>query len=158
MEFKELETELKIVGAFMANILIAEIVAKGKVASGNLRDSVEYQIARTENSYQVDLLADRYINNVSDGRKKGYPKSKEDQGFLENLIKWVLIKGKASDDKSARAAAWAIRESIFQKGIPATNIIEFAIEQIDRQIDEMVTAAIDKDIKNHFNEMFNKLG
>jgi hypothetical protein len=157
MEFKELETELNIVGAFMANILIAEIVAKGKVASGNLRDSVEYQIARTENSYQVDLLADRYINNVSDGRKKGYPNG-GDGSFLKALIEWVKIKSIESDDKKAKAAAWAIREAIFKRGIPATNIIEFAIEQIDRQIDEMVTAAIDKDIKNHFNEMFNKLG
>jgi hypothetical protein len=157
MEFKELETELNIVGAFMANILIAEIVAKGKVASGNLRDSVEYQITRTENSYQVDLLADRYINNVSDGRKKGYPNG-GDGSFLKALIEWVKIKSIESDDKKAKAAAWAIREAIFKRGIPATNIIEFAIEQIDRQIDEMVTAAIDKDIKNHFNEMFNKLG
>jgi hypothetical protein len=157
MEFKELETELNIVGAFMANILIAEIVAKGKVASGNLRDSVEYQIARTENSYQVDLLADRYINNVSDGRKAGYPNG-GDGSFLKALIEWVKIKSIESDDKKAKAAAWAIREAIFKRGIPATNIIEFAIEQIDRQIDEMVTAAIDRDIKNHFNEMFNKLG
>jgi hypothetical protein len=157
MEFKELETELNIVGAFMANILIAEIVAKGKVASGNLRDSVEYQIARTENSYQVDLLADRYINNVSDGRKKGYPNG-GDGSFLKALIEWVKIKSIESDDKKAKAAAWAIREAIFKRGIPATNIIEFAIEQIDRQIDEMVTAALDRDIKNHFNEMFNKLG
>jgi hypothetical protein len=157
MEFKELETELNIVGAFMANILIAEIVAKGKVASGQLRDSVEYVITKTENSYQVDLLADRYINNVSDGRKKGYPNG-GDGSFLKALIEWVKIKSIESDDKKAKAAAWAIRESIFQKGIPATNIIEFAIEQIDRQIDEMVTAAIDRDIKNHFNEMFNKLG
>jgi hypothetical protein len=157
MEFKELETELNIVGAFMANILIAEIVAKGKVASGQLRDSVEYQITRTENSYQVDLLADRYINNVSDGRKKGYPNG-GDGSFLKALIEWVKIKSIESDDKKAKAAAWAIREAIFKRGIPATNIIEFAIEQIDRQIDEMVTAAIDRDIKNHFNEMFNKLG
>ena len=157
MEFKELETELNIVGAFMANILIAEIVAKGKVASGNLRDSVEYVITRTENSYQVDLLADRYINNVSDGRKAGYPNG-GDGSFLKALIEWVKIKSIESDDKKAKAAAWAIREAIFKRGIPATNIIEFAIEQIDRQIDEMVTAAIDRDIKNHFNEMFNKLG
>jgi len=157
MEFKELETELNIVGAFMANILIAEIVAKGKVASGQLRDSVEYQITRTENSYQVDLLADRYINNVSDGRKAGYPNG-GDGSFLKALIEWVKVKSIESDDKKAKAAAWAIREAIFKRGIPATNIIEFAIEQIDRQIDEMVTAAIDKDIKNHFNEMFNKLG
>ena len=157
MEFKELETELNIVGAFMANILIAEIVAKGKVASGQLRDSVEYVITRTENSYQVDLLADRYINNVSDGRKAGYPNG-GDGSFLKALIEWVKIKSIESDDKKAKAAAWAIREAIFKRGIPATNIIEFAIEQIDRQIDEMVTAAIDRDIKNHFNEMFNKLG
>jgi hypothetical protein len=157
MEFKELETELNRVGAFMANILIAEIVAKGKVASGQLRDSVEYVITRTENSYQVDLLADRYINNVSDGRKAGDP-SGGDGSFLKALIEWVKIKGLESDDKKVKSAAWAIREAIFKRGIPATNIIEFAIEQIERQIDEMVTAALDKDIKNHFNEMFNKLG
>ena len=157
MEFKELQTELEIVGAFMANILIAEIVAKGKVASGNLRDSVEYVISRTENSYKVDLLADRYITNVSDGRKAGYPNG-GDGSFLKALIEWVKIKGLESDDKKVKSAAWAIRESIFQKGIPATNIIEFAIEQIERQIDEMVTAALDKDIKNHFNKMFEKLG
>jgi hypothetical protein len=157
MEFKELQTELEIVGAFMANILIAEIVAKKKVASGQLRDSVEYVISRTENSYKVDLLADRYITNVSEGRKAGYPNG-GDGSFLKALIEWVKIKGLESDDKKVKSAAWAIREAIFKRGIPATNIIEFAIEQIERQIDDMVTAALDKDIKNHFNQMFEKLG
>jgi hypothetical protein len=158
MELKELEKELEIVGAFMANILIAEIYAKGKVASGNLVKSVEFEVVNKGNKYVVDLLADRYIINVSEGRKAGYPKSKENKGFVEALIKWVIIKGKASDSKSALGAALAIREAIFKRGIPPTNIIEFAIEEIDKQVDAMVREAIGKDIERHFDDMFQRLG
>ena len=157
MELKELEKELEIVGAFMANILIAEIYAKGKVASGNLVKSVEFEVRQKGNNYVVDLLADRYIINVSKGRKAGYPNG-GDGSFLKALIDWVKIKSIETDDKKAKAAAWAIRESIFKKGIPPTNIIEFAIEEIDKQVDAMVREALGKDIERHFDDMFQRLG
>lgn len=152
MELKELQTELEIVGQFMANILVAEIVAKGKVATGGLRDSVEYKIVRTPNSYAVELYADSYIENVDKGRKAGYP-SGGDGSFLRALIEWVKVKGIESDNKAAVRAAWAIRESIFKKGIPPTNIIEFAIEEIERNIDEMVIQALSKDIEDYFDNL-----
>lgn len=158
MLLTNLQKELEIVGAFMANVLIAELQAKGKVASGNLVDSVEFEIVNKGDKFVVDLLADRYIINVSEGRKAGYPKSKENKGFVEALIKWVIIKGKASDSKSALSAALAIREAIFKRGIPATNVIEFAIEEIDKQVDAMVREAIFKDIKLHFDGLLDKLG
>lgn len=158
MVLTELEKELEIVGAFMANVLVAEIFAKGKVATGNLIDSVEYQVVNKGDKFVVDLLADRYIFNVSEGRRAGYPKSRENQGFVDALIKWVIAKGKASDNKSALGAALAIRESIFKKGIPPTNIIPFVIEEIDKQVDAMVREAIQRDIENHFDNLFNRLG
>lgn len=157
MELKELEKELEIVGAFMANVLIAEIYAKGKVASGNLVKSVEFEVRQKGNNYVVDLLADRYITNVSEGRKPGYPNG-GDGSFLKALIDWVKVKSIETEDKKAKAAAWAIRESIFKKGIPPTNIIEFAIEEIDKQVDAMVREALGKDIERHFDDMFQRLG
>ena len=157
MELKELEKELEIVGAFMANILIAEIYAKGKVASGNLVKSVEFEVVNKGNKYVVDLLADRYIINVSEGRKAGYPNG-GDGSFLKALIEWVKIKSIETEDKKVKAAAWAIREAIFKRGIPPTNIIEFAIEEIDKQVDAMVREALGKDIERHFDDMFQRLG
>ena len=152
MEFKDLTTELNIVCQFMANVLIAEIVAKGKVASGNLVNSVEYRIVRTPNSYAVEIFADGYIFNVDRGRKAGYP-SGGDGSFLKALIEWVKVKGLESDNKAAVRAAWAIRNAIFKRGIPATNIIEFAIEEIERNIDEMVIKALSKDIEDYFDNL-----
>lgn len=157
MVLTELEKELEIVGAFMANVLVAEIFAKGKVATGNLIDSVEYQVVNKGDKFVVDLLADRYIFNVSEGRRAGYPNG-GDGSFLRALIEWVKVKSIETDDKKARAAAWAIRESIFKKGIPPTNIIDFAIEEIDKQVDAKVREAIQRDIENHFDNLFNRLG
>jgi hypothetical protein len=152
MEFKELQTELKIVGQFMANILVAEIVAKGKVASGGLRDSVEYRIVRTPNSYAVELYAAGYIFPVSEGWKQNELIDSEGE-FLRSLTRWVLIKSKESNEKAARQAAWAIRNAIFERGIPATNIIEFAIKEIEKNIDEMVRQSITKDIEDYFDNL-----
>jgi len=89
------------VGAFMANILIAEIYAKGKVASGNLVKSVEFEVVNKGNKYVVDLLADRYIINVSEGRKAGYPNG-GDGSFLKALIEWVKIKSIETEDKKVK--------------------------------------------------------
>jgi len=156
MELANLRKELEIVGAFMANVLIAELYAKGKVASGNLVDSVEFQIVEKDDRVVVDLLADRYIINVSQGRKAGYP-SGGDGSFLKALIEWVKIKSIETEDKKVKAAAWAIREAIFKRGIPATNVIELAIEEIDKQVDAMVREAIFKDIKLHFDGVIDRL-
>ena len=152
MELKNLETELAIVGAFMENILSAQIVYAKKVASGALLNSVESKTVKTFSGLASELYAARYVVPVSTGRPAGYPPTFEDKGFLDALTKWVLIKGKESDAKKARTAAWLIRRKIFEKGIPPTNIIEFAIDEINKQIDDMVTEALTKDIEAAFDK------
>ena len=152
MELKNLETELDIVGAFMENVLSAQIVFAKKVASGALLNSVESKTVKTFSGLASELYAANYVYNVSAGREPGYPPTFDDKGFLDALTKWVLIKGKESDAKKARTVAWLIRRKIFEKGIPATNIIEFAIEEINKQIDEMVREALTKDIEAAFQK------
>ena len=151
MELKNLEKELDIVGAFMENVLSAQIVFAKKVASGALLNSVESKTVKTFSGLASELYAANYIEFVSSGRKAGFPNG-GDGAFLKALIDWVKVKGLETDDRKARSAAWAIRNAIFKRGIPATNIIEFAIEEINKQIDEMVTEALTKDIEAAFQK------
>jgi hypothetical protein len=151
MELKNLETELAIVGQFMENILSAQIVYAKKVASGALLNSVESKTVKTFGGYASELYAANYVDFVSSGRKAGFPNG-GDGSFLKALIEWVKVKGIESDDRKARSAAWAIRNAIFKRGIPPTNIIEFAIEEINKQIDDMVREALTKDIEAAFDK------
>jgi hypothetical protein len=149
---KELESQLNELGETVANIFKAEIKANGKVASGNLLNSIEYQVDIDSAAATVNILAADYFKYIVEGRKAGYP-SDGDGKFLENLIDWVKAKGLETDDKAATRAAYAIRESIFKNGIPPVDLLKFAEEQIDKLVTELVIEELNKEVENYIDKI-----
>jgi len=146
MTYKNVNDKLNDLGRLLVEIFKAQIRAQNKVASGNLLDSVEYQVEIGGNFSAVKVFAADYFRYIVEGRKAGYP-SGGDGSFLRNLIEWVRVRGLESDDKAIRSAAYAIRESIFKNGIPPVDLLAFAQKEIEREVDQQFTEALNKDVQ-----------
>ena len=114
-----------------------KIIKNKVVATGKLRDSINYRLITTETSVGFYLSAVDYWEFVEDGRKAGKAVP------ISPLKNWLLAKG-------LKASPYAISKSIQKKEIEAElffrqSLNEFEIDLI--RIDE----AIQKDI----NEMLN---
>lgn len=152
IDYKQVENELSAIGRFMVAVFEVEVVRLNKVATGGLRDSARFEVNFTDTGATVDFFAAFYAKFVNDGRKAEYPKTYEDQGFLQALVEWVLVKGKAKGNREAVQAAYFIRKHIFENGIPPVPILDNSIAIIEKEIqpllqrmfNEVLTTQIDK--------------
>jgi len=152
MEYPELKQQLDEIGNFIVEVFRAEIKANNKVASGNLLESIEYKVEFSEVAIKVQIFGANYFKYIVQGRKAGYP-SGGDGSFLRNLIDWVRVRGLETDDKAVVSAAYAIRESIFQKGIPPVDLLEFAEQEIDKYVTQNLLDAINKDVERVLDDI-----
>lgn len=137
MELNNLKIYLSEFGKQVTDSYRDKIIKNKVVATGKLRDSINYKVIATENSVGVYLSAVDYWEYVEYGRKAGKAVP------IAPLKNWLLAKG-------LKASPYAISKSIQKTGIKAKpffreSLNEFEIDLI--RIDE----AIQKDI----NEMLN---
>ena len=155
MRLEKTEAILKVVGQTAVELVQANIIARDKVATRNLFNSVNYKIERNNFSLDVNIYALQYFLSIVKGwQKKGLVSS--DGEFLRNLTRWVLIKGKASSPIEAQRAAWKIREHIFEKGIPPVDLLQFVREQLANDINNEVRKALREDINASFTQILTK--
>ena len=103
----------------------AELLAQKHNASGKLSDSVEVT-NRTENgTIFIEGAFLSYGKYVDLGRAKGVNKVP-----VQALIEWVKLKNIASGDE-AKSVAFAIREKIFQEGIPTRGSRQIASKRLN---------------------------
>jgi len=146
-----IENELNDIAEFIVEIFKAEIIAKGKVASGNLLNSVESVVTVGGSFASVDVFADKYFDYIVSGRKAGYP-SGGDGSFLRALIEWVKAKGLETDNKAATSAAYAIRESIFKNGVPAVDLVTFAEQEIEKKVTSLLIEGLNKEFEKQLDK------
>ena len=115
-----------------------------KIASSSLYNSVEVK----QNNDTLEVLMNQYWKYVQSGRlpgKKGVP--------LEAIEKWIgERKLKGRDDKGRfikkRSFAFAIQTNIKKFGIPPSNFLDVAIENImdDKRIIELLGDSVLEDL------------
>jgi hypothetical protein len=154
MKLDKTEAILKVVGQTAVELVQANIIARDKVATRNLFNSVNYKIERNNFSLDVNIYAAPYFNNIVAGWRKGTLSG--DGSFLINLIRWVKIKSIATSPIEAQRAAWKIREHIFEKGIPPVDLLQFVREQLANDIDNEVRKAIREDMNASFTQILTK--
>jgi hypothetical protein len=112
------------IGKNLKSRIIKILVAKGKVASGNLISSIEINTGVSDGSGFIDLFMADYAIYVDQGRKPGK------QPPIQSILEWTRLKGIPD------SAAYPIARSIALNGIPATNFIEEAVTQIEKEFQE----------------------
>lgn len=133
MDNKEIEEYLLILGVRLVKDFTSELTRLDKVASGRLVSSITFDVKKEKNHLSFFLSMLDYYEQVDKGTKPF-----EKRIPVEVIAQWLKnkkfvatkkgfrkqLKGyKGMTNEERRAAAYAIRKKIFEKGIPPTNFV-----------------------------------
>lgn len=106
-------------GELLVAALKKNLADVGKYASGDLIDTMYYEVKSAEGKSVIQVYANSYLRFVDKGRAPGkFPP-------LWAISKWASIKG------ISQRAVFPIARKIAEKGIPATNVINTTINQVN---------------------------
>lgn len=139
MRYQMTYSALDRIGKLWVKIMKQKIRKSGKVASGELLESIDYRVIPDgENGFLLEIQFADYFKFVNEGRRKGLgPKASQGGVPIPALTEWISQKKLKGRDKKGRfitnlSLAFAIRYSIYKYGIKPTNIY-------DRSLDSLMT-------------------
>jgi len=135
-------TTIKDINKYLEEVVKAELLAQKHRATGKLIDSFKVRDRQEGGIIIVEGVMENYGEWVDTGRKRGVTRVP-----VQALIEWVRVKGLASGEQ-AKGMAFAIREKIYQEGIPTrgsrsiatrrTNFIQESVKQATN-LKQMIT-------------------
>lgn len=100
----------------------------GKDATGRLIKSIRPDVITDSNGVDIVIEAEQYLDYVDAGRRPGGKKVP-----ISALQQWVQIRGlQPRAGMTVEALPWVIQNSIWRKGIPATNVIPKTISAMQQ--------------------------
>ena len=129
MEFKFVKETLDKIGDIYIQELTDKLLSLNKSASGDLIDSLDYDVKSTAEGFILELQALEYLRYVDSGRRPGK------QPPTKPIEKWIKDKGIKGRDKKGRfikdkSTAFLIARSIGKKGIKPTHVLEDTVKDI----------------------------
>ncbi len=152
------EEELKKWSSVFIEELKEAYEESGQRSSGQLAESFESVIKKTSTGYLVDILANKYIGVLEQGRRAGGVPS------AEVFINWIKTKPSFStlSNKEIKSFAFAIRTKIRNEGIKVPNqynkgniynkVIETAFDNVDNTLNS-ITEEHTKNMSNYINNI-----
>ena len=140
--------------------LTNSLTEKNLISSGKLGESlklpVQPKVKVFGQIYRLQIEMEDYGINVDEGRQpgKGLP-----VGVLENWLRYpntlskVTGQDKQLSDYERKSLAYVINRSIKRKGIKPKNWIKPAVEKANRNISNVIEAAVAEDIELTFEEI-----
>lgn len=131
-----------------ADELRAQLRKAGKSASGRLIQSVRAESVVRATGVDIDIIAEDYLTYVDAGRRPGAKRVP-----IKALQQWIQIRGiQPRAGMTVKALPWVIQNSIWKKGIVATNVIPHTISAMSsnrlaiRQMEEAIATHIENQI------------
>jgi hypothetical protein len=147
LEFRNLKAQLEALGREYVAELARQLVSDDKVATGNLINSLDYEVLQVANGLILQILADDYLTFVDKGRKPGKrPPQKAIQKWVEN--RGIIIKG-----QSSKQTGFLIARSIGKKGIKPTNVIKKTQQALFNNIQTLISKGIQLDINEYIKNI-----
>lgn len=133
-------------GEDYVRVLIKELQAAGKSASGKLMRSIDYRLSDEADAIHFIFDAEDYFNYVDEGRKPGsYPP-------IQDIAKWARIKG------LGKSAAFPIARSIYKFGIKPANIFKKAdAKAMNGKIFDDLESNIGENVENEIVKQLEQL-
>jgi hypothetical protein len=105
-------------GELLVDSLKKNLADLDKYATGDLVDTMYYEVRSADGKTVVELVANHYLRYVDKGRAVGkFPP-------LQAIARWASVRG------ISQRAVFPIARKIAQKGIPATNVVNKTIAQV----------------------------
>ena len=143
IEYIELKKALNKIGDMLVKEIKIQLERYNKNASHTLSDSIIFEIKEMGDDLMLDILGADYLTYVDQGRRAGR------QPPTKPIEKWIGEKGLNIPQHERKGVAFAIARKIGRDGIPATNIIQKAIDIVMTDMKLQVSTAYNKDIQNY---------
>ena len=157
MKTNNLRAELQKYGRLYKQKFKSELRKDGTYASGRLDRSVTYKTKSTASYSELSLLANSYIEQISEGRRVGrIPPSNE-------ILEWARAKkirpeNGGQSESNMKRMAFAIAKSIGLKGMikrygfKGTKIIDNVYNSLSMQMGEDLFEAYKQDLEEQLKE------
>jgi hypothetical protein len=144
---RNLKGQLEALGREYVAELTRQLISEDKVATGNLINSLDYEVLETVNGLVLKILADDYLKFVDEGRRPG---KRPPQKAIQ---KWVESKGIKIKKQTPAQTAFVIGRSIGKKGIKPTNVLKKTQESIFKNIQTLISKGIKLDIEEYLKNL-----
>lgn len=150
LQFRNLKNQLDALGREYVAELTQQLISADKVASGNLINSLDYEVLETVNGLVLKIIADDYLKFVDEGRRPGKrPPQKA-------ILKWVEQRGIKIKKQTSSQTAFVIARSIGKKGIKPTNVLKKTQQAIFRNIQALASRGIELDIQEYIKNLLQE--
>jgi hypothetical protein len=145
---RNLKAQLEALGREYVSELTRQLLSEDKVATGQLINSLDYEVLDTVNGLVLKILADDYLTFVDKGRRPG---KRPPQKVIQ---KWVENRGIKIQKQTSSQTAFIIARSIGKKGIKPTNVLKKTQESIFNNIQTLVSKGIQLDVNEYLKNLF----
>lgn len=161
------EKRLKQYGDQIVTRIREQLLEQGKLASGELYNSIQYEVVRDGDLMNLNILGLEYFKWVDQGRPPGK------QPPMQNILSWITAKGIRPNTGSGikaryiglprgdKSLAFLIARKIGLEGLKATNILSTTIEQVTDpltlDLSDIITKEITAIIGNGLKDMIRQL-
>lgn len=156
MENENLYYVMNEMGRDLVDELKKRLTSLGKNASGNLINSLGYNVVEIKDGWEVQLSSDYYLKYVDEGRKPGKMPP------INKIVPWVESKGIKMNNKSggivsSESAAYVIARSIGRKGIKPTDVLQPTTDYVYDKYRARIQEAVIKDMSDTIKNIFDLL-
>ena len=168
MNFKLLAED---VAEVIKKAVILNFKIQDHVMTGNLIDTIKYEIEATDFNAKIDFLLNDYgmVQNygITPARIPYSPGSgKKTSKYIEGLKRFATIKLKAQNDKEALSIAFAIAKKHKLEGMPSngsklmgkkTGAIDDALKDSNQEVTNLIDKALEEYVNLKFVSAFSKI-
>jgi len=129
----------------------------GKIASGDLYDSIRYDIKEDSKKFIISFYMADYGRYVDKGTKPSKYDNSTGKGtgkspFIKSLMRWCQIRGLPKN------AAFPIRRKIWKMGIAPTNFFTIPTTRRAKQFEKGIETAMALDVDQYIKKQVKKTG
>lgn len=121
------------------------LILNDRIASGDLLNSVEYQVVQNGMTYEVQLRLQDYWKYVEYGTKPHFPP-------VDKILEWIMVKpvlprpNDKGDLPTPKQLAFLIARKISQRGTRGSEDLEEALLDINYKYREKLVIALHQDM------------
>lgn len=159
IEFTHLTAVLNDYAVTARNEYQDNLIRAGKIATGDLLNSIDYEVTKGGYTFQVQLRLADYWKYVENGR----PANSKMPPF-KVILKWIQDKpiyparDKHGRIPSPNSLAYLIARKIAKRGIKPTSALGLACAKTNATFMERIQAALEKDVEGWAIKNFKAFG
>jgi len=144
----KLKEQLDRIGKDVVADIIKELLAADKKVSGQLINSLRYEVLETVDAVLLNIYSTNYFDVVDKGRRPGAKPPP-----VKAIIPWVEARGIKFKNSSTEGTAFVIARSIGIKGIKGIGVKQKVIDNIINNKTKLISQGFTEDVLEAINKI-----